>query len=355
MKKIIFYSLFIYGLLFTSSLHSQNVQKELEKQLDYLLRYQVHVNFDKTPGILVSIIDNGKVWTMARGQELDSDRPLSSSDVFQLGGNSQIITAEIIQDLISSNMLDWHTKLETIFPSYDLSKEVGDITIHELLHHKSGVPLFILGIDNLTDSQNISGLETIKILSNQTLDSKAFEYTQHNYTILKEVIYKITNLPYFLFFKYWTKNLLNRTIEYESSPVAGLDKNGFYHSGQQGDYHDHIISMDDMNALLMQVIIPGLQERDASADQQIEKTNINRRTYIMEGWYGIKLSKNRYLYTHAGSTNRHHTSIQVMPDTGTAVVVFTNSELGADKIGLDLMKFINQNWRRKSIYGKEKK
>jgi CubicO group peptidase (beta-lactamase class C family) len=71
-----------------------------------------------------------------------SDKPVTANDHWHLGSDTKAMTAEMLGRLVEKGVLSWNTTVgETIGPK--LGIQLGDaanITLIELLHHRSGLP-----------------------------------------------------------------------------------------------------------------------------------------------------------------------------------------------------------------------
>jgi CubicO group peptidase (beta-lactamase class C family) len=73
----------------------------------------------------------------------------------------------------------------------------------------------------------------------------------------------------------------------------------------------------------------------------------NQNGYVARGWQAFPLPKDKYAYYHTGRTDGHYSFVAIKPDTQTAVVVLANSAVGADLLGINILRMMNENWRRK--------
>jgi CubicO group peptidase (beta-lactamase class C family) len=130
--------------------------------------------------------------------------PLTLNSAFQLGSSSKPLTALALIILHEKGLLNYTQTVDEFFPEFPYKK----ITIKELLTHRSGLPNYMYFCDSLYCCQD-------KLLSNDALlqliikkrppvyapPDKKFEYCNTNYSLLVNIIEKVSGKKFALFMK----------------------------------------------------------------------------------------------------------------------------------------------------------
>ena len=124
---------------------------------------------------------------------------LHTNSVFQLGSVSKQFTAVAILQLYEQNKLDLQDSIQRFFPDFPYK----DITIHELLCHRSGLMNYIYYCDNtcLDKSIPLSNFGVIKCFTDSFPNryyrpNRRFDYSNTGYMVLAAVVEKITGLHF---------------------------------------------------------------------------------------------------------------------------------------------------------------
>lgn len=199
MKKII--ALVVLSLSITVSAQ----QKTRFDKIDSLLTYlnQNH----KFMGQL-SLREAGKiVFEKAYGYADVANGLKANSDTkYKIGSMTKTFTAVMIMQLIEEKKLKQDTRLSKFYPQIQNSDK---ITIHDLLHHRSGIIDYLNG-DKTTDVHaKISKEEMLsKMAGYQSLfePNSKYEYSNSNYYLLGRILEDVTKTDY-------TTNLQQRIIQ----------------------------------------------------------------------------------------------------------------------------------------------
>jgi CubicO group peptidase (beta-lactamase class C family) len=192
-------------LLLTSSI-GYTQQTKFQK-IDSLLTY-LNAN-NKFMGSL-AIRDNDKiVFAKAYGfADVATNKKLDANTKLKIGSITKTFTATMIMQLVDEKKLTINTKLAQFYPKVVNAEK---ITIHDLLHHRTGIPDY-LNADS-TIVANLFRLNTRKemiekITSYQSIfePNTKFEYSNSNYYLLGAIIEDITK-------KSFTDNLNSRIIK----------------------------------------------------------------------------------------------------------------------------------------------
>lgn len=200
MKKLV--------LLFVLSISSIAVAQQTKfEKIDSLLTF-LNVN-NKFMGS-IAIRENEKiVFAKAYGfADVATDKKLESDTKLKVGSITKTFTAVMIMQLIEEKKLSLDTKLSKFYPKIPNAEK---ITIHHLLHHRTGIP------DYLNDDQSIAEKLFVfnsraEMIDRITKYESVFEpnsqhkYSNSNYYLLGAIIENLTN-------KSFADNLNSRIVK----------------------------------------------------------------------------------------------------------------------------------------------
>ncbi|OQD87908.1 hypothetical protein PENSOL_c076G05506 [Penicillium solitum] len=189
------------------------------------------------PGVSLGIVENNKtVYTASFGYaDIESKTPCNSDTTFVLGSLSKSMTAALVASLHDDGTISsWDAPLETLLPEFHREDIYGEITLADLLTHRSG----LASLDSLwLASNNIPYLprsEAVRVLNYapgiQPFRTQ-FIYNNFGYEVLRQVIEKASSET---FAEVLRRRLLgplglNRTYytgesrENEANPYAALE------------------------------------------------------------------------------------------------------------------------------------
>lgn len=189
MKKLIY--LF---LLTTSVAFSQ--QTKFQK-IDSLLTFLYKNN--KFMGS-IALRENDKiVFAKTYGYaDVETNKLLDNETKLKVGSITKTFTATIIMQLIDEKKLTLDTKLSKFYPKI---KNADKITIHDLLHHRTGIPDFLNDDSTITeviyiDNKKEDLLKRIESYSSDFEPNSKHKYSNSNYNLLGYIIEDITKKSY---------------------------------------------------------------------------------------------------------------------------------------------------------------
>jgi CubicO group peptidase (beta-lactamase class C family) len=157
-------------------------------------------NKHQLPALAGALSVDGKITQIAATgvRKLGSDAKLETGDKFHLGSCTKAMTATLVATFVEEGKIDWTSKLSLLFPELNVHPDLADVTIGELLTHRSGL---------LKDPENdlyeeLSKLETLdarkqltKIFLEQAPAHKplTFNYSNIGYTIAGHILERISS------------------------------------------------------------------------------------------------------------------------------------------------------------------
>jgi len=103
-------------------------------------RFRSSNNF---PAVSVTIVNQDKVENVVTGnREVNTNKSVQSTDLFQLGSLTKAATATMIGRLVEQKKIRWDSTIAEIFPAWrtQIRPEYVNVTVEQLLHHRSGLP-----------------------------------------------------------------------------------------------------------------------------------------------------------------------------------------------------------------------
>jgi CubicO group peptidase (beta-lactamase class C family) len=199
MKKIILF------LFLSLNLATSAQQKTRFDKIDSLLTYLTHN--DKFMG-QVCIRENGKVLFEKAYGYANVENKLKANDntKYKIGSITKTFTAVMVMQLIEAKKLKLDTKLSKFFPKI---KNADKITIHDLLHHRTGIIDYVNGDSAADPYENVSKegmISRIEAYESLFEPNSKFEYSNSNYYILGRIIENVTE-------KDFTANVQERIVE----------------------------------------------------------------------------------------------------------------------------------------------
>lgn len=185
----------IIALLFLVAVNTFGQQKTRFDKIDSLLIYLNQNN--KFMG-QVSIRENGNIlFEKAYGYaDVSNSLKANENTKYKIGSITKTFTAVMIMQLIEEKKLKLDTKLSKFYPQVQNS---GKITIHDLLHHRTGIIDYLNGDSTVNAYNKVTKEEMIgKIAAYQSLfePNTKFEYSNSNYYLLGRILEDVTKIDY---------------------------------------------------------------------------------------------------------------------------------------------------------------
>jgi CubicO group peptidase (beta-lactamase class C family) len=128
--------------------------------------------------------------------DLEQEAPNSPETVFRLGSLAKQFTAAAILQLQDQGLLDVNDPVDRYLPDYP---DGGEITIHQLLNHTSGIPDYEFLEPSMAFRNTVSLDENLAKFSGLPLDFRPgsqFKYSSSNYVVLTAIIERVSGQSY---------------------------------------------------------------------------------------------------------------------------------------------------------------
>ncbi len=340
-----------YFILFIASITFSNIAfgqsdtiSAIRTEIYKLIKHEVQINFETTPGILIGIVDNAKQYVVGLGT-YETLELTQSDSIFQLGGLSKIFTHYTLFAALYSEYLS-----DSIFDNN--RHNPNNYHLRHLLQHRTGIPLHLFDAEQRAYSQeDIIAMDSTYFLE-ATKHWKASDsfylYSDNNYHWIDYVLqrsgYDLMEMgTRFLFSPLQMKssgfgNYIPITSGFNKAgePVAPYIFSQF--TASNGAYS----SMNDLIRFVRELLSnPAHFNRSLGTCLPIQK---NKKAWVCNTWHA--LGKNTDIILHSGHANGHASAVLMVPKTKTAVILMANSTYPINGLGRGILRMINDNWKR---------
>ncbi len=314
------------------------LQKKIEGIVEFLLTQ------NNVPGAALAIGINGKVvFTKNIGvSDVDTNSPVLSGTLFEIGSTSKVFTATAIMNLYQKNLIDIDEKVSTYAPELPFADQ---ITVRHLLSHRAGLPepMVMAEFINRTH-QPVTLKDMFAVMLKNKLNfepGSQFSYSNVGFTYLALIVEKIMGTT---FEDYVVKELLrpyglklSKPWYEEVNPPRATRYNSFSMGPvmrvQQALHHSWVkgagqLAMTAQELLLWQLAFHNgeivgkktydlMMERQPLSDGNISKMGLG--FFVVNDKY---LGKR--LVGHDGATDGHITASWSIPEDGISIVLIQN-------------------------------
>lgn len=171
---------------------------------------QQKTRFDKIDSLLTFLNTNNKFMgqvSIREGENTVFEKAYGYADVenglrangktkYKIGSITKIFTSVMIMQLVEAKKLKLDTRLSKFYPQI---KNADKITIHDLLHHRTGIIDFLNGDSSVNMFEEVSKEQMItKIAAYESLfePNSKFEYSNSNYYLLGRILEDVTKEDY---------------------------------------------------------------------------------------------------------------------------------------------------------------
>lgn len=201
------------------------------------------------PGMSVVIVQgNATIYSRGFGYaDIGTQRPVTSSTLFELGSTSKALTALGVLKLEAEGRIQLNDPVQKYLPWFQMRYRgihqgrqfdgYVPITLEQLLHHTSGIPYN--SISDIPIANGSDALEkTVRTQVGKLLDfypGEKFQYASINYDILGLVIQKVSNMS---FEEYMRTNILTPlSLNNTYISRAGIASNALAQGYKPGFFH----------------------------------------------------------------------------------------------------------------------
>ena len=337
--KITILSLFLF---ISSNLFAQN-GVALKHVIDQLLRRDNRVDSAKVTGFVIGCLDGDSSWIFPYGRLSKTTNDAPDGDTyFEIGGVSQVFIANRLYELVEKKQLDYATPVNRYLPTA-LQFPMGEhMTLLQLATHTSGLPKLPDDIGTFESDKEqpfeayTEGVlfEYLKNFDTTLLTANKYRYAPLNYAILEKVLEK--------------NGFLNFQKDTTSNKIYAQGYNLAQKPVELGRFNETFRWTLGRQANVKQ-LLNFMREQLEIKELHVAlyPTNIGKFTSVGKAWHVIKENKRINICVATGTTTGQSAFVAFVPETRTGVVILTNSRLVAGKLGLAVLRVLNENWKRK--------
>lgn len=268
---------------------------------------------------------------------------LLPSTSFQLASVSKVITSTAVLMLVDKGLIDIHKDIKTYLPDVPYQ----NITVENLLEHRSGLPNYVYVAENYWDktkafsNKDIIPLFKQRVLQTSFSPGKRYQYSNTNYALLALMVEKVSKMPYaeylqkYIFIPLGMKNsfALNMNDSAQWTKAArGYMPMGRGYKLQEWDYLDGVVGDKDIFSsvedlfLFANALDKGLLLKPATyqlaCTPVIDKAHPKKSNYGL-GWRIREIASHNVVY-HNGWWRGYKSFFIRLPDKKTTLVVLCN-------------------------------
>jgi CubicO group peptidase (beta-lactamase class C family) len=346
----------IYFVTFSFSTFYAQDGKELKREIDKALAYEVDIDTAKMTGWVIGCIDNDSAWVWGYGRlSKTNPAPPDKNTVFEIGGITKAFTATIAQLMADQGLLNIDTTLNTYLKSEQQFVMGNRITVLQLLTHTSGLPKLPdgFGADEKDQKQPYRDyteeylFEYLQAIDSSEITAGKYMYSHLNYAILEKIIANAGGIEAF---KQLEKPLKDTSLTYIQgyNPAQLPVPNWLFE-----ETFKYSVGMKANINMMMDFVKLNLGIKDTinhsvlrGGQEPLFKTQIDTRTSIGKAWHVYQYKKRPQICLQTGSTNGQSALVAFVPETKTGVVIMANNRLVQAKLGMLVLKMLNYNWKR---------
>jgi len=338
------------------------------------------MQFYKTPGVSVAVINNGKIeWARGYGVlETGGNKPITPETLFQAASISKPVAAVAVLRLVQENKLnldeDVNKKLVSWkVPENDFTKE-QKITLRGLLSHSASVTVH--GFAGYSSDQQAPTLLQLldgttpansKPIRVDTAPNKEFRYAGGGYVIMQELLADVTGKPFPAFVQETIFKKLGMTRSTYQQPLP----KEFWDSAAVGHRPDGEKVKGNWNAYpemaaaglwttpsdLARFAIEIQKSKTGKSNKVLSVKMINEMLTPQVGGWGLGpelQGKNESArFAHGGANEGYRCLMVAYADGGKGAVVMTNSDRGGE-LAAEIMRSVAKEYGWLDYLPKEK-
>lgn len=363
MRKLAFIVSFFYSLC----LIGQN--GDLKVEIERIILHDTEISLDETPGFIIGIIDQDSTYYVEFGTDLKGQKTkLNTEDIFELGSISKVFTASLTSVLVNEGKISYSDRINDYLPLAFQNPRMDEVTILDLIQHTSGLPVrpYFFGLKEKNPQNPYGFYEKDELLSFYVdfvpKETGSFNYAHTNYGLLEIVLESAVQMSFDKLIDIYLLHPLqmNNSFVFFKEHKEDIVTEGYDRAGRETDPWTFAsfgasegIKSNTTDLIRFMRINLGLVDHPyveifANNHKKEVETNFNESIKTGKGWQIIDQRKGFDIITHTGKTNGHNAFMAFVKETGTGVVILSNSNIGTRELGFLILRMINFNWKRKA-------
>ena len=364
MKSLLYIFLFVFS---GNVLFSQI--DDLRKEIDKIITHDTEIDFQKTPGFTIAVIDEDSTFFLEYGSALlEQQKVLTRSTSFEIGSCSKLFTASLIEILVAKNLLSYNDKVNSFLPINKQNPRMEDLTLDDLIMHRSGFPKrpHFFGKKEQIPNDPYAFYTKEDLIDFYTEyvpgESDSYKYAHTNYGLLEYLLEQNFNRSYSSLLQEYIFNPLEMGQSFvDDSELNSLRITQGYDRANRavqpwrfqsfsGSEGVKSASVDLSNFLKAQMGISNtsLDKILPNTSVVLGETDYNDRIKIGRAWHIIDQGKKFNIVMHTGRSSGNSCFMAFIKETKTGIIVLSNSAYGTQDLGMLILRMVNHNWKRKA-------
>ncbi len=334
----------------------------LDKEVDKAV--QPYMELPQTCGLSVGVLKDGKIYFYDYGETKRNGKKLPASNtIFEIGSISKTFTSILLADAIETGKIKLDDPINKYLPDsiHALEFNGTPITIRTLANHTSGIsPLpnnLVLNAETnpnpYKDYDDKKMFSFYKTFTPVRKPGEKYEYSNLAVATLGVILERINKKTYeqLIVEKICDPLQMNDTRQYIRRNDSARFAKGYNESGADNSQWDFKAfagagSIRSTVADLLKYAKANLDEAPASLNKDIQLTHevtfTDGKNKLGLGWHYIKPGTDEVIF-HNGGTGGYRTYLAVNLQKKFAVVILSNTSIGTEKVGNELMKWLETN------------
>lgn len=332
---------------------SASRQKAEQDNKEIVGKVQTSMALHDIPALSLAIVRSGNV-SLSKGfgvKRRGAKEEVGAESIYQIGSLTKMLTGIIANRLMNEGSLEMDSSVLSYFPTTlsDQAREaLRNVTVKDLLHHRSGIPGWALNngridgdpmLGGYSEKQFLEGLEAIQLKFDP---GEGLAYSNSGYAVLGYICERVSGLSYDMLLEQYvaTEFGLEDTVVFldeaqgRRMAIPYRKDNRFvethaWEMGKLAPAGGVFSNIDDLARLMEQQMCA---YRNHSAPEENSLLVLTDRTDAFYGertFYGFgmvkKVSEAGTSYFHGGDLDGFASEYRFMPEKNTGVVLLTTS------------------------------
>lgn len=360
------FTLLAIGLLLIPA-QGQNRAK-IEKELRKVIKLEPDLNLDDIPAYVVGIIHGDSTYVFGYGDTgIPGQRIPNEQTLFEIGGLTKIFTAALAEILAERNIICLDSSFNYYLPESYRNPHLKHTRLVDLLSHSSGLPKMPSEFGAYQkDGKNPYAYYSKKQLLQFYRDfvpsdtEGEYTYSHVNYALLEVALELRTQQSFEELLREYLLQPLQLGHTFIQAPTDSLVLAQGHSVGGQKSQAWSFASFaaseggKSCAADLLQFVRYNLSASASPISPTLIKTHqkqtitdYNKRVFSAKGWHLIERRGYFDTLIHTGNTGGFRSFLAFIPESQTAVVILSNSEIATGGLGFLTLRLINNNFKRK--------
>ncbi|MFL5808296.1 MAG: serine hydrolase domain-containing protein [Flavisolibacter sp.] len=341
---------------------SNKMVTALDRKLDSAV--QPYISLEVTTGLSIGILRNGKTYYYGYGETEKGNKKLpNEKTIFEIGSISKTFTAILLADAVNKGEIRLNDPVSLYLPSSIPPLQFGGepVTIKMLSNHSSGLPRmptnFTTAVsDPLNPYKNYGIDQLFGFLSTFKLDRKpgtSYEYSNLAVATLGAILENINKKPFeqMVVEKICGPLQMNDTRQYIRKTDSARFAKGYSETGKYNGQWDFKAfapagSLRSTATDMLRYAKANMSSAPGELSKAIQLTHSltfsdgQNKTGL--GWHFIKPGDDEVLF-HNGGTGGFRSYLAINQEKKFAVVILSNTAVGTEEVGNELMKWLEKH------------